>query len=107
MAKFKWKANKAGIMVGFSYRQSNQDKEADEIFYKQLREVPQLLDLVLMADFNSSDVCWKYNTAEGKQSRRFLECVEDNFLTQAVRESAREGGLLDLFYVNRKNLWVM
>ncbi|KAK4830721.1 hypothetical protein QYF61_013171 [Mycteria americana] len=38
--------------------------------------------LVLMWDFNLLDVCWEYNTAERKQSRRFLECVEDNFLTQ-------------------------
>jgi len=22
-----------------------------------------------------TDTCWKYNTAERKQSRRFLECV--------------------------------
>ncbi|GAB0182802.1 mitochondrial enolase superfamily member 1 [Grus japonensis] len=35
-----------------------------------------------MGDFNLPDVCWKYNIAERKQSRRFLECVEDNFLTQ-------------------------
>ena len=25
-----------------------------------------------MRDFNLLDICWKYNTAERKQSRRFL-----------------------------------
>ncbi len=35
---------------------------------------------------NFPDICWKYNTAQRKQSRRFLECMEDSFLTQLVRE---------------------
>ncbi|KAK4832989.1 hypothetical protein QYF61_027013 [Mycteria americana] len=82
------KANKADIMVGVCYRPPNQDEEADKIFYKQLREV-----------FNLPDVCWKYNTAETIQSRRFLECVE---LTQLVSEPTREGAPLDLLFANRE-----
>lgn len=35
--------------------------------------------------FSLPDVCWKYNTEERKQPRRFLECLEDNLLTQLVR----------------------
>ena len=73
-------------MVGVCYRPPNQDEEADKIFYEQLGEVSRLLALVLMGDFNLRDVCWKCHTAERKQSRRFLECVEDNFLTQPVSE---------------------
>lgn len=41
---------------------------------------------------------------EKKQTRRFLECVDDNFLMQVVRELTRQGtplGLLDLYFVNR------
>lgn len=57
-----------------------------------------------MEDFNLPDVCWKYNTAEGKHSRRFLEYVEDNFLTQLVSEPGREGALPDLLLVNREGL---
>ncbi|KAK4822092.1 hypothetical protein QYF61_009792 [Mycteria americana] len=50
------------------------------------------------------DVCWKYNTAERKQSRRFLERVADNFLTQLVSEPTREGAPLDLLFTNREEL---
>ena len=57
-----------------------------------------------MGDFNFPDICWKYNTAEWNQSRRFLECVGDNFLTQLVSEPTREGALLDLLFVNREGL---
>ncbi|KAK4822040.1 hypothetical protein QYF61_006953 [Mycteria americana] len=88
----------------FKARPPNQDEEADEIFYKPLGEVSQSLALVLLGDFNLPDVCWKYNTAEGKQSRRFLECVADNFLTQLVSEPTREGAPLDLLFTNREGL---
>ena len=57
-----------------------------------------------MGDFNLPDICWKYNTAEKKQSRRFLECVEDNFLTQLVSEPTRAGASLDLLFANREGL---
>jgi len=57
-----------------------------------------------MRDFNLLDICWKYNTAERKQSRRFLECVEDNFLTQLVNEPTRGGASLDLLFTNREGL---
>lgn len=47
--------------------------------------------LALLEGFSLPDVCWKYNTAEREQFRRLLECVEEKFPTQLVRESAREG----------------
>jgi len=91
--RIRWKANKVDIMVRVCYRPPNQAEEADGIFYKQLGEVSRLLALVLVGDFNLPDVCWKYNTAGRKQSRKFLECVEDNFLTQLERQPTRKGTL--------------
>ncbi|KAK4816775.1 hypothetical protein QYF61_022887 [Mycteria americana] len=102
--RIRGKANKADVVVGVCYRPPNQDEETDELFYKQLGEAPQSLALVLVGDFNLPDVCWKYNTAERKQSRRFLECVADNFLTQLVSEPTREGAPLDLLFMNREGL---
>jgi len=87
------KASKADTMVGACYRPPNQDEEMDEIFYKQLGEISRLLALALMGDFSLPAVCWKSNTAERKQSRRFLVCVEETFLTQLVREPASKGTL--------------
>ncbi|PKU43807.1 hypothetical protein llap_5873 [Limosa lapponica baueri] len=102
--RIKGKTNKEDIMVGVYYRPPNQDVEIDEIFYQQLAELLQSLPLVLVGDFNFPDVCWEYNTAEREQSRRFLECVEDNFFTQLVSEPTRESALLDLLLVNREEL---
>lgn len=39
-----------------------------------------------------------------KRSKRFLECVEDNFLTEVVKKQAREGVPLDLLLANREGL---
>ncbi|KAK4809656.1 hypothetical protein QYF61_002553 [Mycteria americana] len=102
--RIRGKANKADIVVGVCYRPPNQDEETDELFYKQLGEASRSLALVLVGDFNLPDVCWKYNTAERKQSRRFLERVADNFLTQLVSEPTREGAPLDLLFTNRDGL---
>ncbi|KAK4818831.1 hypothetical protein QYF61_019868 [Mycteria americana] len=67
-------------------------------------EASRSLALALLGDFNLLDVCWKYNTAERKQSRRFLERVADHFLTQLVSEPTREGAPLDLLFMNREGL---
>ncbi|PKU40120.1 adaptin ear-binding coat-associated protein 1 [Limosa lapponica baueri] len=102
--RMKVKANKGDFVLGVCYRPPNQDEEADEVFYKRLAEVSQLPVLVLVGDFNLPDICWKYNTAESRQARRFLGCTEDNFLTQLVGEPARGGALLDLLLTNRDGL---
>ncbi|KAJ7398449.1 Cyclin-H [Pitangus sulphuratus] len=82
--RIKGKANKADILVGVCYRPPNHDDEGDELSYKQLVDVSKLPALVLAGDFNLPDICWELNTAEKWQSRRFLECIEDNFLLQLV-----------------------
>lgn len=41
-----------------------------------------------------------------KQSRRFLECVEENFLTQLIKELTTGGTLLDLLFTE-KDWWEM
>ena len=60
--------------------------------------------LVLMGDINFPDICWEYNLAQKKQSRRFLECMEDNFLMQLLREPTRGAALLDLLFTDREGL---
>ncbi|GAB0206541.1 mitochondrial enolase superfamily member 1 [Grus japonensis] len=57
-----------------------------------------------MGDFNHAVICWRDNAAERKQSRKFLECVDDNFLLQVIEESMRRGALLDLILTNKEGL---
>jgi len=72
----------------------------DEVFSEKLAEVTQSLALVFMGDFSSPDICWKYNTAQKQQSRRFLECMEDNFVIHLASEPTRGYALLDLLTIN-------
>ncbi|GAB0180275.1 hypothetical protein GRJ2_000492800 [Grus japonensis] len=57
-----------------------------------------------MGDFNHPDICWRDNAAERKQSRKFLECVDDNFLLQVIEEPTRRGAMLDLILTNKEGL---
>jgi len=57
-----------------------------------------------MGGFNVPDIYWEYNIAQKRQSRRFLECMEDNFLMQQVREPKRGAAPLDLLFTNKEGL---
>ena len=50
----------------------------------------------MKGDFAHSGICCKRSTTKHTQPRRFLQCVEDNFLTQVVEESTMRVVLLDL-----------
>lgn len=74
---------------------SDQEEVVDEAFFSQLEE-SCLQALVLMRESSHSDICWKDNTARQKQSRIFLECIDNSFLKQATEEQTKRGTLLDL-----------
>ncbi|GAB0208710.1 hypothetical protein GRJ2_003336700 [Grus japonensis] len=82
----------------------DQEEKADEALYRQIGAASHSQALVLMGDFNHPDICWRDNTAGQKQSRRFLECIDDNFLLQVIEEPMRRGALLDLTLTNKERL---
>ncbi|GAB0192044.1 hypothetical protein GRJ2_001669700 [Grus japonensis] len=57
-----------------------------------------------MGDFNHADICCRDNTVGHKQSRRFLECINDNFLLQVIEEPMRRGAMLDLVFTIKEGL---
>lgn len=62
-----------GYHAGHFLQTPNQE-EVHEILFKGLEEA-----LIFTKDFGHPDRYGKSNTAECKQSRRFLECFKDNF----------------------------
>ena len=82
--------------MGVCYRLPNQEDQVDEALYKQIGAASHSQNMVLMGDFNHPDICWMDNTAVHQKSKRFLECVDDNFLFQVVQEPMRKGAMLDL-----------
>jgi len=57
-----------------------------------------------MGDFNDPDICRQDHTARHKQSRRFLQSIGDNILTQLVEEPMMRGMWLDLVLRNKEGL---
>ncbi|GAB0203333.1 hypothetical protein GRJ2_002798900 [Grus japonensis] len=102
--RIKGRAGAGDILVGVCYRSPYQEDRAEEALYRQIGAASHSQALVLMGDFNHSDICWRDNTAGHKQSRRFLECVDDNFLLQVIEEPTRRGAMLDLILTNKEGL---
>ncbi|GAB0199646.1 hypothetical protein GRJ2_002430000 [Grus japonensis] len=102
--RIKGRAGAGDIIVGVCYRPPDQGDRADEALYRQIGAASRSQALVLMGDFNHPDICWRDNAAERKQSRKFLECVDDNFLLQVTEEPTRRGAVLDLILTNKEGL---
>jgi len=102
--KIQGRAGMRDITVGVCYRSPDQDKRVDEALYRQIGEASRSKALVLMEDFNHPNTCWRENTAGHKQSRKFLECVKDNYLLQVIEKPMRRGGMLDLVLTNKEGL---
>lgn len=74
-------------------------QSADELFYRQLGEISGLVAL-LLGDFNFPDITWEHPTALMRRSGKFLKLVEENFLSQVLREPPRKDSFLGLSVVN-------
>ncbi|GAB0188484.1 hypothetical protein GRJ2_001313700 [Grus japonensis] len=102
--KIKGRAGTGDTIVGVCYRPPNQEDQKDKALYRQIGAASRSQALVLMGDFNHSNICWRDNTARHKQSRRFLECIDDNFLLQVIEKPTRRGVMLDLVLTNKERL---
>ncbi|GAB0203436.1 hypothetical protein GRJ2_002809200 [Grus japonensis] len=96
--------NKGNLVVGVNYRPLNQGEPIDKAFLLQLQEASCSQALILLGDFNHPDICWKSSTASCRQSRRLLECIEDNFLSQVIDSPTRGDAILDLLVTNTSEL---
>ncbi|PKU39832.1 dtw domain-containing protein 2 [Limosa lapponica baueri] len=102
MGQYEGRAGTGDITVGVCYRPPNQQDQADQALYRQIGAASHLQALVLMKTFNYPDTCCRDNTAGYKQSRRFLERINDNFLLQLIEEPTRRGA--DLVLTNKEGL---
>ncbi|GAB0194032.1 hypothetical protein GRJ2_001868500 [Grus japonensis] len=102
--RIKRNAGTRDIIVGVCYRPPDQGDRADEALYRQTGAASRSQALVLMGDFDHPNICWRDNAAEHKQSRKFLECVDDNFLLQVIEKPTRRGAMLDLVLTNKEGL---
>ena len=102
-------------LVGLIYRSpSNNNVEQHEKLRSLIAEASNLqyTHQLIMGDFNYPQINWEIMSAENDKSeeQKFVECVEDNFLFQAVNKPTRWRGtdnptILDLILTgNDKNI---
>jgi len=90
------RGNKGNFVVGVYYRPPGQGEPTDEAFFLQLQEASCSQALIQLGDFNHSNICWESNTVSSRQSRRLLECIEDNSLRLVIDSPTRGDAILDL-----------
>ncbi|KAK4816568.1 hypothetical protein QYF61_017958 [Mycteria americana] len=80
----------------------------DMVYFDILDDIAKVASrsqaLVLLGDFSHPNICWKSSTASCRQSRRLLECIEDNFLSQVIDTPTRGDAILDLMATNASEL---
>ena len=91
------------ILVGVIYRPPNLDQDNSEIIYNEISKASRSNTVCIMGDFNFRGINW--NSISGdRESSKFLEIVEDNFLYQKVLEPTRENNVLDLVLTNKSGV---
>ena len=86
------------LVIGVAYRSDNVQRlqrDTNESARQLIREL-QSRNFLIMGDFNYPDIDWDTNEGESPNAKMFLECLEDGFLTQHVREPTRGTACLDL-----------
>ncbi|GAB0210070.1 hypothetical protein GRJ2_003472800 [Grus japonensis] len=87
------RGNKGNLVVSVYYRPLDQGEPIDNAFLLQLQEASHSQALILLGDFSHPDICWKSSMVSCRQSRRLLECIEDNFLSQIMEQILLEAML--------------
>ncbi|KAJ7417669.1 adaptin ear-binding coat-associated protein 1 [Willisornis vidua] len=101
--RIKGLTNNANIIVGVYHRPSSQDDDADKLFFEELRDTPKSIALVLMRNFNLTEINWERHTAGTTQTIRLLKNL-NNFMEQVLREPSQKDAIVDLHLVNRVDL---
>lgn len=73
-------------------------------FFRQLVEALHLQTLVFMSGWNLPDICCRGHTEGHKQTKSSLECTDDSFWTQVIKECFKGDALLVLIIRNKKEL---
>ena len=89
------------LQIGVCYRSPNTGIVGPNNKHELRMVITELSNshFVLMGDFNYPDIDWVSHTVNPgatAETNRFLECLDDNFVTQHVTEPTRSKAILDL-----------
>ncbi|KAJ7404365.1 mitochondrial fission process protein 1 [Pitangus sulphuratus] len=102
--RMKGQTNKVDITLAVYYTPPSQDDDTDKLFFEDLRNTYKSTVFVFMEDLSLPEIHWEHHTAGTTQARKFQKNLDDNFMSQVLREPTQKGALLDLLLVNRVDL---
>ena len=77
------------------YRSPNNSKEDDENIneaFKSMSTANTLTHRLVVGDFNRRKIDWKTMSSSCPNDRKFIEAIEDSYMTQHVNEATRGRG---------------
>ena len=89
------------LTVGLVYRSPNISTDENEKIQNAIKEVSKR-DCIIMGDFSHGRIQWKSQQSTGSEDQRFLNLVQDSFLTQHVLEPTRGENVLDIVLSSQK-----
>ena len=96
------KRNNEDLRLAAVYRSPNSTKTNDDNLCAWIEKMRGVY--VIIGDMNFPDIKWKTGSS-GAKGRRFMETLDDNFLTQHVEEATHDSGnVLDLIISSKEEL---
>ena len=89
------------LTVGLVYRSPNISTDENEKIQNAIKEVSKR-DCIIMGDFNHGRIQRKSQQSNGSEDQKFLNLVQDSFLTQRVLEPTRGENVLDIVLSSQK-----
>ena len=82
------------IIIALVYRSPSSSHRNNARVRKAIDELVEInsSELIIMGDFNYKEINWEQDTASGEEQMMFVECIQQNFLTQHVKEITRFRG---------------
>jgi len=99
-------SNGEALLIGVCYRSPNPvlyGKDNDTHLCDMIREACGK-PLVLMGDFNFPDIDWTRSHGPSTASQKFVDCVDEVFLTQHVQHATRKNAVLDLVLTSEPDM---
>ena len=59
---------------------------------------------MLMGDFNFPDTDWSVPLGTSNASQQLVDCIDDAFLTQHVKQATRNNSVLDLVFTSEPDM---
>ena len=91
------------MLLGVCYRPELAGHDYVETLCDSFNQV-QVNDCIIVGDFNFRDIDWEDIEGHSPSSRLFVQCLQDNYMTQLVEEPTRNKYINDLVITSNADL---